>query len=65
MTTAGAILFLINPGKKLAVFKLFDAVYVGEYATASLISTILILIVLAMEGLAYLITWKEAKPRVS
>ena len=65
MTTAGAILFLINPGKKLAVFKLFDAVYVGEYATASLISTLLILIVLAMEGLAYLITWKEAKSRVS
>ena len=26
MTTAGAILFLINPGKKLAVFQLFDAV---------------------------------------
>lgn len=47
------------------MFKLFDAVYVGEYATASLISTLLILIVLAMEGLAYLITWKEAKPRVS
>lgn len=65
MTTAGAILFLINPGKKLAVFKLFDAVYVGEYATASLISTLLILIVLAVEGLAYLITWKGAKAHVS
>lgn len=65
MTTAGAILFLINPGKKLAVFKLFDAVYVGDYALASLISTLIILIVLAVEALAYFFTWKAAKPRVS
>ena len=65
MTTAGAILFLINPGRKLAVFKLFDSVYLGEYAMASLISTLIIVIVLAVEGLVYLITWKAAKRRVS
>lgn len=65
MTTAGAILFLINPGKKLAVFKLFDAVYAGDYALASLISTLIIVIVLAVEALAYLISWKAARPRVS
>ncbi len=65
MTTAGAILFLINPGKKLAVFKLFDSVYLGEYAQASLIATMIILIVLAMEGLVYLISWKGAKRHVS
>ena len=42
MTTAGAILFLIDPGRKLAVFKLFDAVYTGDYALASLIATSII-----------------------
>ena len=36
MTTAGAIIFLIDPARKLAVFQLFlDAVYTGEYALAS------------------------------
>ena len=65
MTTAGAIIFLINPGKKLAVFKLFDAVYTGDYAVASLIASVIIVIVLAVEGLAYLITWKGGKRRVS
>ena len=65
MTTAGAIIFLINPGKKLAVFKLFDAVYTGDYAVASLIASVIIVIVLAVEGLAYLITWKGGMRRVS
>lgn len=65
MTTAGAILFLINPGKQLAVFKLFGAVYSGEYALASLLATLIILIALAVEGLAYLIMWKVEKRRVS
>ena len=65
MTTAGAILFLIDPGRKLAVFKLFDAVYTGDYAVASLIATSIILVVLAVEGMAYLITWKAGKRRVS
>lgn len=64
MTTAGAILFLINPGKKLAVFQLFDAVYSGEYAMASLISTVIIAVVLAVEGLAYGLT-RAALPRRS
>lgn len=65
MTTAGAILFLINPGKKLAIFKLFDAVYSGEYALASLIAALIILIVLIVEGLTYLIMWKVEKRHVS
>lgn len=56
MTTAGAILFLISPGRKLAVFKLFDAVQVGEYATASLIATTIIVLVLAVEGSVYALT---------
>ena len=54
MTTAGAILFLINPGKKLAVFRLFDAVCSGDYGLASAIAALIILIVLAAEGLVYL-----------
>ncbi len=65
MTTAGAIIFLINPAKKLAVFRLFDAVYTGEYALASLIATAIIVIVLAVEALAYLITWKVGQKHVS
>lgn len=55
MTTAGAIIFLIDPGSKVAVFKLFDAAYVGEYAIASLTATIIILTVLVVEGASYLI----------
>lgn len=65
MTTAGAIIFLIDPARKLAVFQLFDAVYTGEYALASLIAAFIILVVLAVEGLVYFITWKAGKRRVS
>lgn len=64
MTTAGAILFLIDAGHKLAVFQLFDAVYTGEYAMASLIATAIILIVLLVEGLVYLIMRKGAQRHV-
>ena len=36
LTTAGSIIFLIDAKRQLAVFKLFDAVYQGDYALASL-----------------------------
>ena len=65
MTTAGAIIFLINPGKKLLVFNLFDKVYLGEYPMASLIATLIIVIVLAVEGLVWLASRKEGKHHVS
>ena len=65
MTTAGAIIFLINPGKKLLVFNLFDKVYLGEYPMASLIATLIIVIVLAVEGLVWLISRREGKRYVS
>ncbi len=66
MTTAGAIIFLIDPGRQVAVFRLFDAVYQGEYAIASLIASCIIVIVLIVEALAYLITMKAGrKKRVS
>jgi len=64
MTTAGAILFLISPSRKLAVFKLFDSVYSGEYAMASLIAALIIVIVLITEGLAYFLVGREGLFRV-
>ena len=65
MTTAGAVLFLIDPARKLAVFRLFDAVYTGEYALASLLATAIIVTVLTVEGLVLLYTRKGRQPRVS
>lgn len=56
MVTAGAVLFLISPSEKLAVFKLFDAVYTGDYAAASLVASVIIVITLAVEGAAGLAT---------
>lgn len=65
MTTAGAILFLIDPGHQLAVFRLFDAVYKGEYAQASVLATVITVIVLSAEGLLWLVTHRKEKHRVS
>lgn len=65
MTTAGAVLFLIDPGNQLAVFRLFDAVYTGDYALASLIATMIILIVVAVESLVYLLTARKENAHVS
>ncbi|MCP1110818.1 iron(III) transport system permease protein [Lachnospiraceae bacterium PF1-21] len=44
MVTAGAVIFLVNAGQKIAVFTLFDAINSGKYAEASMISTVLILV---------------------
>ena len=65
MTTAGSIIFLIDARRQLAVFKLFDAVYQGDYALASLIASVITVIVLLVEGLAYFIARKGEKRRVS
>ena len=65
MTTAGSIIFLIDAKRQLAVFKLFDAVYQGDYALASLIASVITVIVLLVEGLAFLITRKGENRRVS
>lgn len=61
MTTAGAIIFLITPSKQLAVFKLFDAVYVGDYGRASVIASAIILIVALIEGLFAILIRRENK----
>lgn len=65
MTTAGAIIFLIDASRKVAVFTLFNAVYQGEYALASLMSTLIIVIVLIVEGLVFLVSRKGGLQRVS
>ena len=65
MTTAGAIIFLIDPSRQLAVFRLFDAVYRGDYALASVLASVITAIVLAVEGLVWLLSRKDGKRRVS
>ena len=47
LTTAGAIIFLISANYKVLVYTLFDAINRGDYAVASLISGIMILLSLA------------------
>ncbi|MEG0642253.1 MAG: iron ABC transporter permease [Clostridium sp.] len=48
MTTIGAIIFLIYPGKEVATVTLFDAINSGEYGVASMISVLIILITLVV-----------------
>ncbi len=50
MTTAGSVLFLISARHKVAVYTLFDAINSGEYGVASLISSIIIVITIAVSG---------------
>ena len=65
MTTAGAILFLVAPKTLLAVFKLFDATYTGEYGVAAVIASLIIIVVLLVEGLVFLLTSYLEKHNVS
>lgn len=51
LTTAGAIIFLISAKYKVLVYTLFDAINRGDYAVASLISGIMILLSLAFSFL--------------
>lgn len=48
MITAGSVIFLVTPGKKIAVFTLFDSINSGRYGEASMISTFIILITVAV-----------------
>ena len=61
MTTAGAILFLIQPSQKIAVFRLFDAINTGDYGVACLISSAIILISLAVNLIVMGLTRNRAK----
>ncbi len=44
MTTAGAVIFLVTPGQKIAVFTLFDCISTGKYGEASAIASAIIII---------------------
>lgn len=44
MVTAGAVIFLVTPGQKIAVFTLFDCINTGRYGEASMIATFIIVI---------------------
>ena len=65
MTTAGAILFLIHPRRKIAVFRLFDAINTGEYGIASLIATLIIVVALAVNLLLMRLTGDSRKNAAS
>ena len=58
MTTAGAIIFLVSPGSQVAVFALFDAAYTGDYPLASLIASAIIVVTVAVDGLAFALAGK-------
>lgn len=46
MTTIGAVIFLVYPGKEVATVELFDAIGSGKYGVASMISVLIILVTL-------------------
>ncbi|GAA0770361.1 iron ABC transporter permease [Clostridium subterminale] len=66
MTTIGAIIFLIHPGKKIATLALFDAINSGEYGVGSLIATIIIIITMIVNlGISRIILGKGSMKNVS
>ena len=66
MTTIGAIIFLIHPGKKIATLALFDAINSGEYGVGSLIATIIIIITMIVNlGFSKIILGRSAVKDVS
>lgn len=66
MTTIGAIIFLIHPGKKIATLALFDAINSGEYGVGSLIATIIIIITMIVNlGFSRLILGRSGVKDVS
>jgi iron(III) transport system permease protein len=66
MTTVGAIIFLIHPGKKIATLALFDAINSGEYGVGSLIATIIIIITMIVNlGVSRIILGKGSMKDVS
>lgn len=63
MTTAGAVLFLISPGQKLAVFTLFDAVYRGDYGIASLMASAIIVVTVAVEAAVFALANRKRRTK--
>lgn len=66
MTTIGAIIFLIHPGKKIATLALFDAINSGEYGVGSLIASIIIIITMTVNlGFSKIILGRSSMKDVS
>ena len=62
MVTAGAVIFLVTPGQKIAVFTLFNT---GRYGEASMIATFIIVITISVNVLfSIIVAWKGKKKRV-
>lgn len=59
MITVGSIIFLVSPGKKIAVFTLFDSISSGRYGEASMISTGIILITVLVNLIFSKLFFKE------
>ena len=65
MVTAGAVIFLVTPGQKIAVFTLFDSINSGRYGEASMIATFIILITITVNLLfTKILRKKKGKKRV-
>ena len=65
MVTAGAVIFLVTPGQKIAVFTLFDCINTGRYGEASMIATFIIAITITVNVIfSILVAWKGKKKRV-
>ena len=52
MVTYSAVLFLVSPGNKIAVFQLFDALSSGRYGQAAMVACVLLAVTLAVNILA-------------
>ena len=62
---AGAVIFLVTPGQKIAVFTLFDCINTGRYGEASMIATFIIVITISVNVLfSIIVAWKGKKKRV-
>ncbi|HHX68381.1 MAG: iron ABC transporter permease [Miniphocaeibacter sp.] len=61
MTTIGSIIFLVYPAQKLITLVLFDVVQSGKYGVASVLSCLIILTCLLINGLYYKIISKKEK----
>lgn len=65
MVTAGAVIFLVTPGQKIAVFTLFDCINTGKYAEGSMIASFIIVITISVNLLfSFILTRKGRKKRV-
>ena len=65
MVTAGAVIFLVTPGQKIAVFTLFDCINTGRYGEASMIATFIIAITITVNVIfSILVAWKGRRKRV-